>query len=116
MTASPFEGVLDSLTRQRGVSASLVVSERDGIIVDARVQIGHRGDRVAALAASLYRKARLSTEAAGYGEVGFVQLEAEQGWLCAIGRDDLVLAVLAGPKANIGMIRVAMLQAREALA
>ena len=113
---SPFVELLSSLNRQRGVVGSLVASERDGIVVDANVQLGVKAPAVAALAASLYRKARLSTEAAGYGEVGFVQLEAEQGWLCAIGRGDLVLAVLAGPKANIGMIRVAMLGAREALA
>ena len=113
---SPFVELLASLNRQRGVVGSLVASERDGIVVDANVQLGVKAPVVAALAASLYRKARLSTEAAGYGQVGFLQLEAEQGWLCAIGRDDLVLAVLAGPKANIGMIRVAMLQAREALA
>ena len=113
---SPFVEVLAALNRQRGVVGSLVASERDGIVVDANVQLGVKASVVAALAASLYRKARLSTEAAGYGAVGFVQLEAEQGWLCAIGREDLVLAVLAGPKANIGMIRVAMLQAREALA
>jgi len=114
--SSPFVEVLATLNRQRAVVGSLVASERDGIVVDANVQLGVKAPVVAALAASLYRKARLSTEAAGYGEVGFLQLEAEQGWLCAIGREDLVLAVLAGPKANIGMIRVAMLQAREALA
>jgi predicted regulator of Ras-like GTPase activity (Roadblock/LC7/MglB family) len=114
--SSPFVELLAGLNRQRGVVGSLIASEHDGIVVDANVQLGVKAPAVAALAASLYRKARLSTEAAGYGQVGFVQLEAEQGWLCAIGREDLVLAVLAGPKANIGMIRVAMLQAREALA
>ena len=113
---SPFIEVLANLNRQRGVLGSLVASESDGIVVDANVQFGVKAPIVAALAASLYRKARLSAEAAGYGDVGFVQLEAERGWLCAIGRDDLVLAVLAGPKANVGLIRVAMLRAQETLA
>ena len=84
--ATPFASMLDSLTRQRGVTAALVVSERDGIVVDSNLQIGQDGDRVAALAASLYRKARLSAQAAGMGAVAFMQLEAPGGRLCAVGR------------------------------
>lgn len=113
--SSPFDVVLDGLTRQRGVSAALVVSENDGIVVDARLRIGERGDRVAALAASLYRKARLSAEAAGLAQVGFLQLEAERGRLCAVGRGDLVLVVVAARDANVGLIRVEMLKALGAL-
>ena len=44
--SSPFAGVLDVLTRQRGVRASLIVSERDGVIVDASVRFGQDGDRI----------------------------------------------------------------------
>ena len=50
---SPFSQMLESIRRQRGVTASLVAGESDGVIVDARLQVGQRGDRVAALAASL---------------------------------------------------------------
>ena len=63
MSGRPFASILDSLTRQRWVTAALVVSERDGIVVESNLQIGQSGDRVAALAASLYRKARLSAKA-----------------------------------------------------
>ena len=69
MSARPFAAILDSLTRQRWVTAALVVSERDGIVVESNLQIGQSGDRVAALAGSLYRKARLSARAAGLGAV-----------------------------------------------
>jgi len=65
--------------------------------------------------ASLYRRARLGTDAAGLATVGFLQLEAEQGHVCAVGRDGLVLATLAEPKAHIGLIRSAMLRALEVL-
>lgn len=111
MSASPFTAALDALTRQRGVVAALVVEERDGIIVDSRVHVGQRGDRVGALAASLYRKARLSAQAAGLGGVGFLNLEAEQGRVCAMGRGDLVFVAVATPEANIGLIRVELLRA-----
>ena len=52
-----FTARLESLCRQRGVRASLVVSEYDGMVVDANLRFGQDGDRVGALAASMYRKA-----------------------------------------------------------
>jgi predicted regulator of Ras-like GTPase activity (Roadblock/LC7/MglB family) len=111
-----FGAVLDALTRQRGVRASLVVSADDGITVDSNLQIGQDGSRVAALAASLYRKARRSAQAAGLGATGFMHMDAESGRLCIIGGDEIVLVVVAEPDANVGLIRVEMLRAAEALA
>ena len=113
---SPFDGVLQALTRMRGVRASLIVDETDGIVVDSNLQIGQDGDRVAALAASLYRKARLSAAAARLGGVAFLQRDAEQGRICAVGgKHDLVLMVVAEPAANVGLIRVELLKALETL-
>ena len=112
---SPFSQMLDAIRRQRGVTASLVAGESDGVIVDARLQVGQRGDRVAALAASLYRKARLSAKAAGLGGVGFMQLEAQNGRVCAVGRNGLVLIAVARRDANVGLIRVELLRAAESL-
>src|SRR3569833_2677168 len=104
---SAFGAVLELLSRQRGVRASLIVSETDGLIVDASLRFGQDGDRVAALAASLYRKARLSAAAARLGEVAFLQLDAEHGRICAVGgKSDLVLMVVAEPAANVGLSRV----------
>jgi predicted regulator of Ras-like GTPase activity (Roadblock/LC7/MglB family) len=111
MRPTSFGPMLDTLTKQRGVSAALVVSERDGIVVDSNLQIGQSGDRVAALAASLYRKARLSAEAAGMGAVSFMSLEAPHGRLCAVGGGELVLVVVAEAAVNVGLVRVEMLKA-----
>jgi predicted regulator of Ras-like GTPase activity (Roadblock/LC7/MglB family) len=113
---TPFTVVLDALTRQRGVIASLVVSARDGITIDSNLQIGQDGNRVAALAASLYRKARKSALAAGLGVTGFMHLDAESGRLCVIGGDEIVLVVVAERTANVGLIRMEMLRAAETLA
>jgi predicted regulator of Ras-like GTPase activity (Roadblock/LC7/MglB family) len=115
MSATPFAEVLAALTRQRGVLGSMVVSEADGIIVDSNLQIGVKGNVVAALAASLYRKARLSAAAAGLGTANFVQLEAARGRVCAIGRGDLLLVTVAESRANVGLIRVEMLRATQVL-
>jgi predicted regulator of Ras-like GTPase activity (Roadblock/LC7/MglB family) len=111
MSTRPFADILDGLTRQRGVTAALVVSERDGIVVESNLQIGQSGDRVAALAASLYRKARLSARAAGMGAVSFMQLEAPGGRICAVGGGELVLVVVAEPGVNVGLVRVELLRA-----
>ena len=70
---------------------------------------------MAALAASLYRKARRAAQAAGLGATGFMQLEAESGRLCIIGGDELVLVVVAQREANVGLIRVELLRAAAAL-
>ena len=113
---SSYTPILESLTRQRGVRASLIVSEGDGLVVDSNLRFGQDGDRVAALAASMYRKARLSAAAARLGSVAFLQLDAERGRICAAGgRGDLVLVVVADPSANVGLIRVELLRALESL-
>jgi len=113
--SSPFAIGLAALVRQRGVTGAMVVSEGDGIVVDADLAVGVRGPVLAALAASLYRRARLSAGAAGLGSAAFLQLEAERGRVCAVGRGDLVLVVLAEQRANLGLIRVEMLRVLEAL-
>ena len=109
--SSPFQKMLEALMRLRGVAAVMLVDEHEGMIIDAVLQFGQNGDRVAALAASLYRKARLSAAAAGLGEASFMQLEAEQGRICAVGRAEMVLVVVAAAAANVGLVRVEMLKA-----
>lgn len=113
--SSEFTPTLDHLTRQRGVRAALVASEQDGIVIDSSLQIGQSGDKVAALAASLYRKARLSADAARLGAVSFMQLEAPSGRLCLVGAGPLVLIVVAHAAANVGLIRLEMLRAAAGL-
>ncbi len=113
--AGSFAPVLDALIRLRGVTAALVVSERDGIVVEANLQIGQTGERVAALAAALYRKARLSAGAAGMGAVSFMQLEAPGGRLCIAGGGALVLVVVAESSVNVGLVRGELLRALGAL-
>lgn len=113
---TPFSAVLSALTRHRGVTGSMVVGEGDGIVVDSNLHVGVRGDAVAALAASLYRKVRRSSHAAGFGGVTFLQLEADRGRLCVAGRGRLVLVAVAERDVNVGLLRSEMRRALEALA
>ena len=114
--SSPFTGILESLIRHRGVKGCMVVGEGDGMIVDSNLQTGVAGDAIAALAASLYRKARRAAGAAGFGEAGFFELDADLGRMCAAGRNELVIVVVAEPRVNVGLLRVEMLRALEAFA
>ena len=107
--------IISALTRQRGVSGSLLVDETDGVIIDATLQVGMKGPAFAALAASLYRKARLSAQAAGLGDVTFLRLRATEGYVCAAGKNEMVLVTIADARANIGLIRMEMLKALERL-
>jgi predicted regulator of Ras-like GTPase activity (Roadblock/LC7/MglB family) len=115
MTPSPFTASLEHLTRQRGVLGGLVVSENDGIIVDAIVQATVRSPVVAALAASMYRRARQSARAAGLGAVQYLELGAEQGRLCMAGAvgvgEDLVLVLVTDERVPVGLLRVELLRA-----
>lgn len=112
---SPYAEVLGALIRHRGVKGCLVVGESDGLIVDSTLQWGVNGATFAALVASLFRKARRAGQAAGFGDATFVQLEAERGRVCAVGRGDLVLVVVAESRVNVGLVRVDMLKAAAAL-
>jgi predicted regulator of Ras-like GTPase activity (Roadblock/LC7/MglB family) len=114
MTPS-FQDLLEELAHQRGVRGGLVVSERDGIVVDAHVHVDVRAPVVAALAASIYRKARLSAGAAGLGNVSYVELAAEHGRLCMAGRGDLVIVVVADARATAGRLRAVLLRRLETL-
>lgn len=113
--STPYTAVLAGLIRHRGVKGCLVVGENDGLIVDSTLQWGVNGATFAALTASLFRKARRAAQAAGFGDATFVQLEAEQGRLCAVGGNELVLIVVAEPRVNVGLVRVDMLKAAATL-
>jgi predicted regulator of Ras-like GTPase activity (Roadblock/LC7/MglB family) len=50
------------------------------------------------------------------GDASLLQLEAEKGRVCAVGRDGLVLIAVAEPRVNLGLLRVELLKARESMA
>jgi uncharacterized protein len=112
---SPFVSSLEHLTRQRGVLGSLVISESDGIVVDAVCQPTVKAPVVAALAASLYRRARQSAHAAGLGGVKYLELVAEGGRLCMAGREDLVVVLVTDTRVGVGLLRVELLRAAAEL-
>ena len=114
--STPYAATLATLSRQRGVVGAMIVDAEDDIIVDAAVRHGVKASTVAALAASLYRKARQSAGAAGLGDTAFLRMEAEDGHIFAAGRGGLVLIAMAESSVNVGLVRLAMLKAAAGLA
>ncbi|MBL8997436.1 MAG: roadblock/LC7 domain-containing protein [Gemmatimonadetes bacterium] len=110
---SAYSRLIASVTRHRGVSACLLVSEEDGIVVEGTAQIGVSTAAFAALTASLYRKSARASEAAGFGTVAFFELEAERGRVLAAGRNGLLMVAVAEPRVNVGLLRVELLRAAE---
>lgn len=113
---SPYAGALAAVARQRGILGAMVVDAHDDIIIDATVRHGVKAPTVAALGASIYRKARQSAGAAGLGDTTFLRMEAEAGHIFAAGRGGVVLIALAESSVNVGLVRLAMLQAAAGLA
>ena len=113
--STPYAAALSSISRHRGVVGAMVVDAQDDIIIDAAVRHGVKANTVAALAASIYRKARQSAGAAGLGDTAFLRMEAEDGHIFAAGRGALVLIAMAESSVNVGLVRLAMLKAAAGL-
>ncbi|MGD8869667.1 MAG: roadblock/LC7 domain-containing protein [Gemmatimonadales bacterium] len=110
MRGSAFKVTLDSVMKMPGIRGALVVAVNDGLVVDGRVHVGVNGAAVAALAASLYRRA---CQATGNGdeERRFVELEADQGRIMIAGAGDLALMAVVDRRANAGQARLNVMRA-----
>ena len=116
---SAYTPLLESVNRVRGVRGSMVVAAEDGLVVESDLMIGIPGPAVAALVASLFRRARKGVQAADFGVASFLQVEAEDGLLFAAAPPqlgDLLLVVVAESWVNVGLVRLEAARVVEALA
>ncbi len=114
MKGSPYDGLLDRVMRMPGIRGVLVVALADGLVVDGRVHVGVDGAALAALAASLYRRAGRATSAA-VEEGLFLELEAERGRIMIAGRESLALMAVVDRRANPGQARLSVRRAAAGL-
>jgi predicted regulator of Ras-like GTPase activity (Roadblock/LC7/MglB family) len=108
--------VVATLSHLPGVVVAMVVGAIDGLIVETSGIKGGSGDtdprkHTAALAAYLYSKATRAADAARLGTPAFMRLEAEQGHICVVGARDVVLVTIVTPDANLGRVRLDMMNA-----
>lgn len=115
MSGTMYRDLLDQAMRTPGIRGALVVAVRDGLVVDGRVHVGVHGAAVAALAASLYRRA--SRAIAGDGDGGrFLELDAERGRIMIVGRGELAFMAVVDHRTNAGQARLAVRRAADQLA
>lgn len=106
---SDYGEVLGRVNAINGVRGSMIVAAEDGLVVEADLMIGVPGPAVAALVASLFRRARRSTQAAAFGPAAFLQVEGADGLLFAAAPPelgDLLLVVVAEGWVNVGLVRL----------
>ena len=115
---SAYGALLDRVNRVSGVRGSMVVALDDGLIVEDDLMVGVPGEAVAALVASIFRRARRSVEGAELGGAQFVQVEGDDGLLFAAAPPalgDLLLVVVAESWVNVGLVRLEAAKVVEAL-
>lgn len=110
------QSTLSVLARVPGVRAAVLSSEDDGLAAAAVAAMEVDSDALAAFAMSLLRRSRLATEAAGYGRVRFLALDAAGGRVLVAAGRGLALAVLADRDGSVGLVRVEMLRAMREVA
>lgn len=110
-----YTAALERLSHVEGVRGSLIVESETGVPVVAELTEGVNGMAVAALAAALFRRMTAASEAAGFGQLTSLQLEAEDGHVVVAGAGDLVLVTVAERDAQLGMVRLEALRAVASL-
>jgi predicted regulator of Ras-like GTPase activity (Roadblock/LC7/MglB family) len=116
MRLERLNAVLDRVTRVRGVRGAMLVSSDDGLTVAEALMEGIRGHALAALAASLATRLGRAAEASGAGRQRFLHVAAEQGALLLLPvSDTLLLVAIADRDVNVGLTRLEMQRAGEAL-
>ena len=109
--------VVATLSHVPGVAAAMVVGAADGLIVETSAMKGASAGApdtrkpTAALAAYLYSRVSRASHAARLGTPSFMRLEAERGHICVVGANDVVLVTIVTPEANVGRVRLDMMQA-----
>jgi predicted regulator of Ras-like GTPase activity (Roadblock/LC7/MglB family) len=109
--------VVANLSRVPGVVAAMVVGTIDGLIVETSPVIGAAAGGAdprkptAALAAYLYSKVTRASDAARLGTPTFMRLEAERGHIFVVGARDVVLVTIVTTDANLGRVRLEMMNA-----
>jgi predicted regulator of Ras-like GTPase activity (Roadblock/LC7/MglB family) len=110
---SEYDVVVEHIERQPGVLGAMLVGMDDGMVIARTDGLGDNWETAAALASSLFRKARKAADDAGLGAASFVRLEADRGHLCATARGEIVLVAVTNRKINLGKLRLEMLSSGE---
>lgn len=110
-----FDKVLDRLSRVPGVRGAMIVDADAGVPVVSELAADVDGVGLAALTASLFRRAGRAVDATSFGRLTGLQLVSEHGQLLATGVGALAVVVLTEASAQLGLIRLEARRAAESL-
>lgn len=110
-----FATMVEELTRIPGARGALIVDVEAGVSVSSELADEVKETALAALTGSLFRRTSDASRGTGYGRLRVLQLEATGGHLVVVGAGPLLVAVLAGPAAQLGLVRVQAARAAEEL-
>ena len=110
-----FDDVLDRLSRVAGVRGAMLVDAQAGVPIVAEMAEGMQGPAVAAMAASLVKRAARATASANFGGLRTIQLEGPDGHLVVANHGDIIAVAVTRPDAQLGLVRVEIRNAVEAL-
>lgn len=106
---------LARLSRVPGVRGAIIVEPDSGVPVMAEVEAGVSPQALAALAAALFQRTGRASDAAGFGTLRRLHLEAAGGHVLMAGAGALVLVVLVDDDGQLGRVRLEAQRAAEAL-
>lgn len=113
--SEPVDRALDRITRAPGVQGAVVVDTEAGVSVASELAAGVKETALAAMAGSLFRRTADASRSSGFGGVGLLQLDADQGHLVVAGAGPLLVVALTEPGAQLGLVRVEARRAAEEL-
>lgn len=111
-----YSDAVQRLSRVSGVRGALIAEAGTGLPVVSELADDVGGPALAALATALFRRSAQAAESGSLGGLQSVQLETQDGHLLAVAAGELVLAVLATPDAQLGLIRMEAHRAAGSLA
>lgn len=113
--SDPYAETLARLSHVPGVRGAIIVEPETGVPVMAEVEAHTSAQALAALASALFQRTGKASDAAGFGALHRLQLDAEGGRVLMAHAGDLVLVVLVGDAGQLGLVRLEMQRAAEAL-
>lgn len=106
------EEILANLCETSGITGSLLVG-KDGIVISSRLNGGEDADSFGASVADLFGGIVNTADNYASGVIEMLSVERIDGklFLQNLEEANALLAVLAGPKVNLGLVRLEMKEA-----
>ena len=106
--------VVERLGQVKGVVGSVLVA-KDGLVVASNLSVHVQDEIVAAMVSAVGSTAVKASEMMEQGTLKSIILEAEYGKLFLTDAEIGYLGVLTAPDANMGLIRLELMEANEVL-